>query len=233
MKQALRETIWEEMSAAKLGAFPFPLKGRIPNFKGASEAAKRLFDHAVWQQATVVKANPDAPQRAVRKQALLDGKTLYMAVPRLTEKQCFVEISVPPKLAAKASTIKGAFTYGRQIHPRHMQRVDLVIAGSVAVNDRGERVGKGGGFSDLELAIGHAFGILDENSRFVSTVHDIQLREGGLPQEPHDSLMDWIFTPTRTVACTKQRARPQGILWQALSEEKRKAVPILEDLDKP
>jgi 5-formyltetrahydrofolate cyclo-ligase len=34
-----------------------------------------------------------------------------------------------------------------------MSKVDLIIAGSVAVNEAGARVGKAGGYCDLEYAI--------------------------------------------------------------------------------
>jgi 5-formyltetrahydrofolate cyclo-ligase len=36
-----------------------------------------------WQAAETLRANPDSAQLPVRQRALEDGKTVYMAVPRL------------------------------------------------------------------------------------------------------------------------------------------------------
>ena len=58
-------------------------EGRIPNFTGAEAAAERLRALPAWETAATLKANPDSAQLPVRQRALEDGKTVYMAVPRL------------------------------------------------------------------------------------------------------------------------------------------------------
>jgi 5-formyltetrahydrofolate cyclo-ligase len=91
----------------------------------------------------------------VRRQALSDGKIVYMAVPRLRTEKCFVEID-PKRVGrriALAASIKGASKYGRLVSPREMRPIDLIVCGSVAVRRDGTRVGKGGGFADLEYAL--------------------------------------------------------------------------------
>ena len=52
----------------------------------------------------------------------------------------------------RASTIRGAFALGRPIGLDEMSHVDLIMAGSVAVNRAGARIGRGEGYSDLEYA---------------------------------------------------------------------------------
>src|ERR1700758_4762473 len=81
-KAALREEVWAAMRAAKIARFPGAV-GRIPNFTGAEAAAERLRATPAWQVAGTLKANPDSAQLPVRQRALEDGKTVYMAVPRL------------------------------------------------------------------------------------------------------------------------------------------------------
>ena len=81
-KAALRQEVWSAMRAAKVARFP-GAEGRIPNFTGAEAAAERLRAMPVWQSALTLKANPDSAQLPVRQRALEDGKTVYMAVPRL------------------------------------------------------------------------------------------------------------------------------------------------------
>jgi 5-formyltetrahydrofolate cyclo-ligase len=88
------------------GEARFPgAQGRIPNFRGAEQAAERLAELPEWQAARVVKANPDAPQLPVRRRAVKDGKTLYMAVPRLAEDKPFVEVRGHPTI--KRALLKG------------------------------------------------------------------------------------------------------------------------------
>ncbi|MCK4443107.1 MAG: 5-formyltetrahydrofolate cyclo-ligase, partial [Thermoplasmata archaeon] len=163
------------MEERNIARFPRPVKGRIPNFIGAEEAARKLTELEEWKNARVIKSNPDSPQRPVRENALNDGKIVYMAVPRLRELKCFIELD-PRFLGSnitKASTIKGAFKYGQNVHPEEMKKVDIVIAGSVAVDKKGGRIGKGGGYSDLEFAIAREFHLIQEGTPVVTTVHPI------------------------------------------------------------
>src|ERR671919_268131 len=61
------------------------------------------------------------------------------------------------KLSAKqvreAATIKGALRHGLVVADEDLPDIDFVLCGSVAVNLSGARVGKGGGYSDLEYGV--------------------------------------------------------------------------------
>ena len=217
-KQAVRERMWELLE--REGAARFPgARGRIPNFRGAEAAAARLAELPEWQAAHVIKANPDAPQLPVRRRARKDGKTLYMAVPRLAEEKPFLEVRGDP-------TIKRAMTEGKPLAVDELEPVELIVCGTVAVNRQGVRVGKGGGFSDLEFALLVECGLLDRGTTIVTTVHDIQLLAEKLPETSHDFRGDVIVTPTTTVR-TRARRRPPGVLWDHLDADKRAAIPVL------
>ena len=82
-KQAARQAIWDRLMNEKLAAFPFPPHGRIPNFKGAKDAALRLFDEPEWRDAKLIKVNPDSPQKYVRAEALRRGIRVCVPTPRL------------------------------------------------------------------------------------------------------------------------------------------------------
>ncbi|MFQ5911323.1 MAG: 5-formyltetrahydrofolate cyclo-ligase, partial [Thermoplasmata archaeon] len=185
-KDAIREKIWNLMEEKDIALFPRPVHGRIPNFKGADAAAKKVEDLDFWREARFVKCNPDSPQRPLREMALQSGKTVYMAVPRLREEKCFLRVD-PNYIESprRASTIKGAFKYGRPVRPEEMNAVDVVIAGSVAVDRAGGRVGKGGGYSDMEYALGRELGIVDVNTPIVTTVHQVQIVEMDIPMRSH------------------------------------------------
>ncbi len=81
-KEEIRESVWEILQKKKVARFPGAV-GRIPNFIGAEACAKQLAETPDWKAARYLKINPDSPQRAIRQRALADGKTIYMAVPRL------------------------------------------------------------------------------------------------------------------------------------------------------
>jgi 5-formyltetrahydrofolate cyclo-ligase len=233
-KAALRQEVWSEMSAARVARFP-GAAGRIPNFTGAEAAAERLRATGVWQAAGTVKANPDSAQLPVRQRALGDGKIVYMAVPRLAGPEPFValdpgELDVPPRTAA---SIKGAARWGRRVALTDLSPVDVVVMGSVAAGLDGARLGKGGGFADLEYALASAAGLIGPRTVAVSTVHELQVRPAGrIPVTGHDVPLDYIVTPERVIDCrTAHRLRPPaGIVWDDLTEDKIAAIPLLSAL---
>jgi len=208
-------------------------RGRIPNFRGADKAARLLSGLPEWQKGKNIKANPDSPQSPVRYSALSSGKTLYMAVPRLGEKKCFVKLDpskISPKNIREASTIKGAFRYGLPVYPKEIPQIDLIVAGSVAVNRKGSRIGKGGGYSDLEYAIGREFGFVREDVVILTTVHPLQIIDEDLPETDHDFRIDFIVTPDEIIPTHRGGGRPRGILRDHLSEQKISEIPILKEI---
>jgi len=192
-KQLLREKIWSEMERSGITVFPLPARGRIPNFVGAETAAQKLRGLEEWKRAKVVFVNPDSPQRKVRENALTDGKILIMASPRL--KKGFILID-PAKVKGKerfASTIKGAFRFGVQV--RDFPKPDLVVEGSVAVDRDGHRLGKGHGYSDVEIQmLKEMFGVIP----VVTTIHDVQVVKN-VPFEEKDEKVSMIATPTSII----------------------------------
>ncbi len=230
-KDEVRETVWSAMEAAG-AAHTKKLHDKIPHFRGFEEAAARVFDLPVWQAARVVKGNPDKAQRPLRRQALAEGKVVYMAVPRLKQEQCFVELdpSVMGASPEEASTISGAFKYGRPVWVEEMRPVDLVISGSVAVNRLGTRVGKGGGFADLEYGLAIAAGIVSPQTPVVTTVHPMQVLDEDLPWTHHDVFLDFVATTEEVIECTGDMPRPTGIYWEDLTPAKIRQIPLLKKL---
>lgn len=230
-KFAIRESVWTALEQA--GAVRAKsVHDKIPDFYGAAAAAQRVFALAVWQQARVVKSNPDKAQRPLRQQALAEGKLLYMAVPRLQQEHCFVELD-PAALRctpAQAATIGGAFRYGRPVVVAEMRPVDLVVSGSVAVNRQGIRIGKGGGYADLEYGLAVAAGIVGPDTPVLTTVHPMQVLAEPLPRTDHDVPLDYAVTAAETIRCPGDLPHPQGIYWADLTEEKIAAIPALQKL---
>jgi 5-formyltetrahydrofolate cyclo-ligase len=230
-KQELREKVWALIEKKRVARFP-GARGRIPNFTGAEKCAELVARLDVWKRAKVIKANPDSPQRAIRHLALKEGKTIYMAVPRLREVKCFVELD--PKRLGKnvyaASSIKGAFEFGKQVAVKEMRAVDLILCGSVAVRRDGARVGKGGGYSDLEFAIALEARIINRRTPILTTVHPLQIVAGAIDLQPHDIPVDFIVTPDEMIETRTRLPRPKGIYWRLLNDQKIDAIPLLQKL---
>jgi 5-formyltetrahydrofolate cyclo-ligase len=215
-KEDVRREVWRAMDRDRVSRFP-GAEGRIPNFAGAKAGAERLARHPAWTNAKTIKANPDSPQTHARRLALAQGKVLVMAVPRLREQHPFRLLdprALDDEELREAATIKGALKHGRVIDLDEVPELDLVLTGSVAVNLKGARLGKGGGFSDLE------YGLLSEAAK-------IDRREN-LLMTGHDIPVNLIATPRAVIEVDGAYRRPPGILWDHLQPPQIHEIPVLE-----
>jgi 5-formyltetrahydrofolate cyclo-ligase len=197
-------------------------------FTGADAAADRLTRLPAWLAAEVIKAVPDRAQQPVRERALQDGKLLYMAVPKLADDLPFylldpASLAVPP---AEAASREGAARAARKISVAQMRPVDLVVCGSVAVNRDGARLGKGAGYSDIEVALLREAGLISPHTMIATTVHSLQVLSEALPETEHDFSVDLIATPDEVIECGSPR-RPSGLYWEHLTDDKIAAIPVL------
>lgn len=226
-KQALRERIWRELEAKGVVVFPKPARGRIPNFVGSGAAATLFRSLPIYAQAQTIFVNPDAAQLAVREFALRDGKRLIMATPRLREGFILLdpERIKNPKAAA---SIRGAFKHGKRTGIRGMN-VDLIVEGSVVVDRKGGRIGKGGGFGDLEFAILREIGTITDTTPIATTVHPLQIVDK-VPMAEHDVPVDFILTPDRIIETVHVHSKPLGIIWELLPSDAYKRMPVLVEL---
>uniref|UniRef100_A0A8C3KUU1 Methenyltetrahydrofolate synthase domain-containing protein n=1 Tax=Calidris pygmaea TaxID=425635 RepID=A0A8C3KUU1_9CHAR len=217
-----------------MAAFPRPVHRRIPNFQGASHAATRLLGLQEFKAANTVKINPDAPQKNARFLTLEARKTLLVPTPRLRT-GLFNRI-VPPSGATKeilriCATSQGIKEYSVPVGLDGKARVDLVVVGSVAVSEKGWRIGKGEGYADMEYAMMVSMGAVQEDTPVITIVHDCQVVD--IAEElldDHDLTVDYILTPTRTIKTNCGRPKPQGIIWHKVSYEMLEKIPILKSL---
>ena len=232
-KTALRKARWAALIASGDARFPGTI-GRIPNFVGAEAAARQLFEAAAWKRAAVIKVNPDSPQRPVRHAALKAGKCIYLPAPRLADACPFIVLDprvIHPKSLWPASSIKGAYRLGRPVPLGAVPHLDLIVTGCVGVTRAGARLGKGGGYSDLEFAMLRDQGCVGPDTVVATTVHAVQILEDGMiPIEEHDISLDLIATPQALIQTGRTIPRPSGVLWERLPEKKRAAIPALQAL---
>ena len=115
-------------------------------------------------------------------------------------------------------------------------KIDVVVLGSVAVDRLGHRIGKGEGFADLEFALAASFsgveGAVTEDTVVVTTVHDCQVFDS-LPEQlfqDHDVPVDVIVTPLNIIRVETKIKKPTTLIWDKLSEERLKQIPLLNQL---
>ncbi|XP_055002184.1 methenyltetrahydrofolate synthase domain-containing protein isoform X1 [Sorex araneus] len=226
-KQAIRQRVWDFMEARDLADFPRPVHGRIPNFKGSHLAAQHLRDLDIFASAQEVKVDPDKPLEGARLLALQSKKTLLVPTPRLRS-GLFNRITPPPG-ATKAvlrtcATSQGVRSYSTPVGLDSRVRVDLLLVGSVAVSEKGWRIGKGEGYADLEYAMMVAMGAVSQETPVLTLVHDCQVLD--FPEallEDHDLTVDFILTPTRLLATGCARPKPRGITWAKVGQRQGRA----------
>jgi len=227
-KDAAREYVWNTLQEEKVARFPFPPQDRIPNFAGAKEAAERLINHKLLQGVNAVKVNPDAPQRYIRQFALERNIIVFVPTPRL--RAGFKKLDpeqIPSDELKRAASLSHMDDYAETVDLSELPQMDVIIAGSVAVTRRGQRCGKGHGYSDLEYAILRELG--HEPAPVATTVHGIQLVEG-FPSDAHDIPLTLIVTPEATIEVDNPPEPPSGINWDLLTDEDLEEMPVLREL---
>jgi 5-formyltetrahydrofolate cyclo-ligase len=229
-KQAIRERVWDRLQHDGASSDPH---GRIPDFVGAAATAQRLAVLPAWHQAHVIKANPDQAQLPVRARALREGKLVYMAVLKLADPLPFFRLN-PAELDGEPEALaahRTAATVAPKVAVCDVQMIDLIVCGSVAVNRTGVRIGKGAGYSDIEVALLIQAARLGPRTPIVTTVHDLQVIDEPLPHAEHDVTVDYIVTPHEVIRCGPPH-RPTGVLWHALDHDTIAAIPVLTAMAK-
>ncbi|KAM9409146.1 methenyltetrahydrofolate synthase domain-containing protein isoform 1-T1 [Pholidichthys leucotaenia] len=201
---------------------------------GASEACAKVSELQVFSKTSEVKVDPDRPLEGARLSVLQARKTLLVPTPRL--RYGLLNKIVPPKEATEAQLRRccsslGMKAFGVPMGLDAKMKVDLLVVGSVAVSEKGYRIGKGEGYSDMEYAIMVSMGAVNESTVVVTVVHDCQVLD--IPEEligSHDVTVDYILTPTRVIKTNCQLPKPQGIIWMKLDTDKLGKIPILNKL---
>jgi 5-formyltetrahydrofolate cyclo-ligase len=114
------------------------------------------------------------------------------------------------------------------VNLEEVRKIDLIVCGSVAVNRQGARVGKGGGYSDLEFALLTEEKKIGLHTPIVTSVHPLQIINGRIPMTEHDIPLSAIVTPNEIIEIESALPRPKGIYWSLLPPEKIADIPVLK-----
>ncbi|XP_034282454.1 methenyltetrahydrofolate synthase domain-containing protein isoform X6 [Pantherophis guttatus] len=136
-----------------------------------------------------------------------------------------------PLEGIRLSVLQGVRDYSVPVGLDAKVHVDLIVVGSVAVSEKGWRIGKGEGFADMEYAMMVSMGAVGHRTVVITAVHDCQVVD--IPEElldDHDLTVDYILTPTRIIKTECKQPKPWGIMWNKISQETLKKIPVLKIL---
>ncbi|WP_297853767.1 5-formyltetrahydrofolate cyclo-ligase [Meiothermus sp.] len=179
----VREMVWSALAQHRAAAYPTPPHGHHPNFVGASRAAERLMALKLWQLATVVLAGPDQVLKPLREAALKSGKIVLMPHPDKAGQFLSLEGLLPHQL----KRVREIAQLGKPIE-LGQTAVDLVLVGSVAVDEQLNWIGKGYGFPYKHLHVA---------APWVTLAHTLMVFDR-LPCEPERRL-DLVVTPHQVI----------------------------------
>ncbi len=193
-KEKTRQEIWKTLHKNQLTHRKNGDYGKIPDFKGKSQAAKKLRETKEYKNSKIIFTAPDTAQQPVRYNCLKDGKTLIMATPNL--ENGYVLLKNNENNIEQASDKTYATENGIPINK--MPKIDIVIEGSVGVDLKGNRLGKGKGYGDKEIKYLYQQKSITQKTPIITTIHPLQIKEK-IPTDKNDCKINMIITPKNII----------------------------------
>ena len=235
-KAEVRERIWTELRKVAVpdSRFHYDFGAFIADFEGGDAAVGRLVDHAFYQRASLIFITPDNCLDRLRLQALRDGKTVLMTTYAIRRGFWVLDPrEIGDEHLLYASTLDGMERVGKHVDLESISRmpaIDYMVTGTGAINMQGIRFGKGHGFFDAEWGMLHRLGRITEATPAAAVVHDCQVLDEVLVPDTFDTVVDVIFTPTRTIEVAQPHKPTCGILWDRLDPVMYETIPPLQQL---
>ncbi len=235
-QQSIREEIWAALRkvARPDSRFHWDFSSYIPDFVGSERCAQAIGQLPEYSRAGLLFITPDNCLQTFRELVLADNKPYVMTTYGISRGFLYVDPeTVPAEFRRHAATLDGVELYARPLSLAELRSggpIQLLVTGSSAISTDGIRFGKGHGYFDLEWAILSELGIVSPSTTIIAVGHDCQVVEAALPAFTHDTVVDLIVTPTRTIA-VEHAQRPMGrIDWDRLSPSSLDAIPSLGEL---
>ena len=235
-KASVRERVWNELREVAIpdSRFHFDFGEFIADFEGSAEAVARLTAHRYYQDAEIIFIAPDNCIEQLRLQALRDGKTVLMTTYSIKRGFWLLD---PKRIDAgdyeKAAMLDGMERLALPVTLEDIARlpsVDYLVTGTGAINHQGVRFGKGHGFFDVEWAMLYTLKRITASTPAAAVVHDCQMLDETLYPDVFDTVVDAVFTPTRTIEVDSPQKPTCGILWDRLDAQMYETIPPLQEL---
>jgi 5-formyltetrahydrofolate cyclo-ligase len=171
----------------------------------------------------------------LRFQALRDGKQVLLTTYSIKRGFWLLDpATIPPDRWLYAATLDGMERHGMPVTLAQIRDqlpgVDYLVTGTGAINEAGVRFGKGHGFFDAEWGMLYRIGKITTATPAAAVVHDCQVLQETLYPEVFDTVVDAIFTPTRTIEVPAPHKPTCGIVWNLLDPQMLATIPPLQEL---
>ncbi|MBA67921.1 MAG: 5-formyltetrahydrofolate cyclo-ligase [Rhizobiales bacterium] len=236
-KASVRERVWSELRKVAVpdSRFHYDFGEFIADFDGGGEAVARLVDNDHYRNSSLIFITPDNCLDRLRLKALQDGKTVLMTTYSIKRGFWLLDPSkIAPELYLYASTLDGMERIGKHLTLAEIRdtlpMVDYMVTGTGAINLEGVRFGKGHGFFDAEWGMLYRLGRVTTDTPCAAVVHDCQVLSEKLIPDVYDTVVDVIFTPTRTIEVDNPHKPTCGIIWDRLDPHMYDTIPPLQEL---
>ncbi|WP_423750650.1 5-formyltetrahydrofolate cyclo-ligase [Salinirarus marinus] len=241
VRDDVRERVWSQLRdvARPDSRFAWDFGEFIADYEGSDEGAERLVELAEERGCETWLVTPDNNLDPLRER-LVERSTPFL-MPTYGIRRGFLSLDpadVPAGAAAFAAVLDGMNRFADRVPIEALEAdhptLDVMVTGASFVTPDGLRMGKGHGYFDLEWAMLRQIGLVSEETVVVAAVHDVQLlseeRVSDGMVADHDTVVDYVVTPTRTVRVDGDRQKPSGIHWNLLTEAEIRSIPPLETI---
>jgi 5-formyltetrahydrofolate cyclo-ligase len=241
IRDDVRERVWSQLRdvARPDSRFAWDFGEFIADYEGSDAGADRLLELADDRGCETWLVTPDNNLDPLRER--LVGRSTPFLMPSYGIRRGFLSLdpaAVPDEEAAFASVLDGVNRFGQRVPLETLEAdhppLDIMVTGASFVTPDGLRMGKGHGFFDLEWAMLREVGLATTDTLVVAAVHDVQLlSETDTPDgmvADHDTVVDYVVTPSRTLQVEGDKQKPSGIYWDLLTETEIRSIPPLETL---
>ena len=236
-----RERVWSKLRdvAAPDSRFAWNFAEFIADYEGSVDGAERLLELADDLDAESWLVTPDNNLDPLRERLVRTDTAFLM--PSYGIRRGFLHLesaSVANSDAAFASVLDGMNRFADPVSIEELEAefppLDVMVTGASFVTGGGLRMGKGHGYFDLEWAMLREVGLVNSETVVVAAVHDVQFLENRGRAEKmvaeHDTIVDYVVTPSTTFEVDDAPPKPEGIHWDLLTAEEIRDIPPLETL---
>jgi 5-formyltetrahydrofolate cyclo-ligase len=235
-KSTVRDRVFAELRKVAFpdSRFHYDFSEFITDFAGSDDAIARLIAHRFYRGASFLFITPDNCLEQLRYRALQDGKLVLITTYSIRRGFWLLDPStIPAEKRLYAATLDGMERMGRPVSLADIMALpslDYMITGTGAINEEGIRFGKGHGFFDAEWGMLYKIGKINAGTPAAALVHDCQVLREELHPEIFDTVVDTIFTPTRTIEVSSPLKPTCGIVWDLLDPHLFDTIPPLQEL---
>jgi 5-formyltetrahydrofolate cyclo-ligase len=235
-KSDVRERVFKELRKVAFpdSRFHFDFAEFITDFEGSDLAVDRLVAHRHYRDSPFIFITPDNCIEQLRYRALLDGKMILMTTYAIRRGFWVLDPGrIPRDKYLYAATLDGMERLGRRVTLEQIMgfpALGFLVTGTGAINEEGVRFGKGHGYFDVEWGMLHKIGKIGPSTPAAAVVHDCQVLKEKLKPEVFDTVVDVIFTPSRTIEISVPQKPSLGIIWDLLDPKMLETIPPLQEL---